>query len=75
LGLSHIIALISWNNNVCTFNNTLESLVHCLSISLKFKDSTINFVDKKDRLNFFGKSLTKHSFSLNANTFDVVDDD
>jgi hypothetical protein len=50
-------------------------LVHSFTIDLKFKDTTIYFVNKENWFDFFTKSLTKYSLSLNANTFDVIDDD
>ena len=75
LSFSHIIALVSGNNDVCILDDTLEILIHSLSVNLEFKDTTINFVDEKYWLNLFTKSLTQNCLSLHANSFDVIDDD
>jgi hypothetical protein len=53
----------------------LEVLIHGFAIDLKFKDTTIDFVNKEDWFDLFSESLTKNSFCLDANTFDVIDDD
>jgi hypothetical protein len=53
----------------------LEVLIHSLTIDLKFEDTTINLVDEEYGFDLLTESLTKHSFGLYANTFDVIDDD
>jgi len=50
-------------------------LVHSFTIDLKFKDATIDLVNKQNWLNFFSEGLTEYGLSLNANTFDVINDD
>jgi len=75
LAFTHIIALVSGNDNVSVLNDTLEVLIHGLTINLEFHDTTINLVDEKNGLNLLTKSLTKHSLGLHTDTFDVIDDD
>ena len=75
LSFSHIIALVSGNNDVCVLDDTLEILIHSLSVNLEFKDTTINFVYEKYWLNLFTESLTQNCLSLHANSFDVIDND
>ena len=75
LGLSHVVALVGRDNHVGTFNDTLEGLVHGLSVGLEFKNTTINLVDEKNWLDLLGEGLAEHSFGLDADTFNVVDDD
>ena len=53
----------------------MEVLIHGLAIDLEFEDTTINLVDEKNWLDLFTKSLTEHGLGLDANTFDVIDDD
>jgi hypothetical protein len=75
LRLAHIIAFVGWNNDVCILNNTLEVLIHGLTINLEFEDTTINLVDEKNWLDLFTEGLTEDGLGLDANTFDVIDDD
>ena len=75
LGLSHIIALVSGDDDVGVLNDSQEVLVHGLTIDLEFEDSSINFVDHEHWLNLLGESLSQHSLGLHTDTFDVVDDD
>jgi hypothetical protein len=75
LRLAHIIALVGGDDDVGVLNDTLEVLIHGLTIDLEFKDTTIDLVDEEDWLDLFTEGLTEHSFSLHANTFDVIDDD
>lgn len=70
-----ISIFISGNNDIDTFNDSQEVLIHGLAIDLKFQDSSVNLVYDQDWLNFFNKCLSEHSFSLDSDTFDVVDDD
>jgi len=50
-------------------------LIHSFTIDLELEDTTINLVDEEDGLDLLTESLTKHSLSLDTNTFDVIDDD
>jgi hypothetical protein len=50
-------------------------LIHGLTIDLEFEDTTINLVDEKNWLDLLTEGLTKNGLSLDANTFDVIDDD
>jgi len=62
------------NDNVDRLNDTQEDLIHSFTINLKFKNSSVNLVDDKYWLDFFSESLTKYSFSLDSNTFYVIND-
>lgn len=53
LGVSHIFALIGSNNDIGIFNDSLEVLIHCFSINLKFQDTSIDLVNEEDRLDLF----------------------
>lgn len=75
LGFSHIITFISGNDNVSVFNDSLEVLIHSLTVNLEFEDTSIDLVDEKNGLDLFSQSLSKHSLSLHTHTFDVIDDD
>jgi len=50
-------------------------LIHGFTINLEFEDTSVNLVDHEYGLDLFGKSLTEDSLGLDANTFDVIDDD
>ena len=75
LGLTHIIALVGGDDNVGVLNNSLEVLVHGLSIDLELENTTIDLVDHHNWLNLLSKSLSEDSLSLDTNTFDIIDDD
>jgi len=75
LSLTHIVALVSGDNDVSGLDDTLEVLIHGLTIDLEFEDTTINLVDEEDGLDLLTESLTEDGLSLDANTFDVIDDD
>jgi len=75
LSLSHVFALVSGDDNVSVLNNTAEVLIHSLTIDLEFEDTSIDFVDHEYGLDLFSESLTEDSLGLDANTFDVIDDD
>jgi hypothetical protein len=53
----------------------LEVLVHGLAINLELKNTTVNLVDEQDGLDLLTEGLAEHSLCLDANTFDVVNDD
>jgi hypothetical protein len=74
-GFAHIVALVGGDNDVGVLNDTLEVLVHGLTINLQFHDTTINLVNEKNGLDLFTEGLTEHGLGLNADTFDVIDDD
>ena len=75
LGLTHIFALVSGDDDVSVLNNTAEVLVHGLTVDLELEDSTIDLVDHHDGLDLLRESLTEDSLSLHTDTFDVIDDD
>ena len=75
LGLTHFIALEGGVDNVGVLNDTLEVLVHGFAIDLEFVDAAIVLVDEKNGLDLLTESLTENSIGLDADTFDVVDDD
>jgi hypothetical protein len=75
LALAHIVALVSGDDDVSVLNDTLEVLVHGLAINLELEDTAINLVNKKDGLDLLTEGLTEYGFGLNADTFDVIDND
>jgi len=75
LGLTHIVTLVGGDNDVSVLNDTLEVLVHGFTIDLELEDTTIDLVDEENGLNLLTESLTEHGLGLDANTFDVIDDD
>jgi hypothetical protein len=75
LGLTHIISLISGDDNVGVLNDTLELLIHVLTLDLELKDTSVNLVDEEDGLDLLTECLSKHGFGLHADTLDVIDDD
>jgi len=75
LGFSHVFALVGGDDNVSVFNNTAEVLIHSFTIDLEFEDTSVNFVDHENGLDLLGESLSKDGLGLDADTFDVIDDD
>jgi len=75
LGLTHVFALVSGDDDVGVLNNSLEVLVHGLTIDLELEDSTIDLVDHHDWLDLLSEGLSEDSLGLDADTFDVIDDD
>jgi len=75
LSFSHVFALVGRDDDVSVLNNTLEVLIHGLTIDLELEDTSINLVDEEDGLDFLSEGLSKHGLGLYANTFDVIDDD
>jgi hypothetical protein len=75
LTFTHIIAFVGGDDDVGGLNDTLEVLIHSLTIDLQFKDTSVDLVDEEDGLDLLTKSLTEHGFGLHTDTFDVVDDD
>ena len=73
--LAHVLELVGGDDDVSVLNDTLEVLVHGLTIDLELQDASVNLVDHHDGLDLLGKSLTEDSLSLHANTLDVIDDD
>jgi len=63
------------DDNVGGLNDTLEVLVHGLTINLELEDSAIDLVNEEDGLNLLGEGLTEDGLGLDAHTFDVIDDD
>ena len=47
----------------------------CLSFDLEFEDTSVNLVDEENGLDLLSESLSEHGFGLDANSFDVIDDD
>jgi len=74
LRLAHIVTLVGGDDDVSVLNNSLEVLVHGLSIDLELEDSTIDFVDHHNWLDLLSEGLSEDSLGLDANTFDVIDD-
>jgi hypothetical protein len=75
LGLTHVFALVGGDDDVGVLNNSLEVLVHGLTIDLELEDSTIDLVDHHDWLDLLSEGLSEDSLGLDADTFDVIDDD
>jgi hypothetical protein len=75
LSLAHILALIGGDNDVNVLDNSLELVVHGLSINLELKDTSINLIDHEDWLNLFSESLSQDGLSLDGDTLNVIDDD
>ena len=75
LRLAHVLELVGRDDDVAVLDDTLEVLVHGLTINLKLKNTTIDLVDHHDGLDLLRESLTEDSLSLHTNTLDVVDDD
>lgn len=75
LGLAHVIAFVGGDNDVSVLNDSLEVLVHILAIDLEFKNTSVDFVDHQDGLDFLSEGLSEYGLGLHAHTFDVIDDD
>ena len=75
LCLAHIIALIGGDDDVNVLDNSLELVVHGLTINLKLEDTSINLVDHEYWLNLFSESLSQHGLGLDGDTLNVIDDD
>jgi len=75
LSLTHIFSLVGGDDNVSVLNDTLEILVHGLTINLELEDTSINLVNEEDGLNLLGESLSEDGLGLDTDTFDVIDDD
>ena len=75
LGVSHIFSFVGRDDNIGIFDDSLEVLIHGLSIDLEFEDTSIDLVDEEYWLNLLSQGLSEHSFGLHTDTFDVIDDD
>ena len=75
LGLTHVLKLVGGDDDVGVLDNTLEVLVHSLTINLEFEDTSVNLVDHHDGLNLLREGLSQDSLGLDADTLDVIDDD
>jgi len=75
LGFSHVFALVGGDDDVNVLDNSLELVVHGLSINLELEDTSINFVDHEYWLNLFSECLSQHGLSLDGDTLNVIDDD
>ena len=75
LRLTHVLELVSGDDDVGVLDDTLEVLVHGLTIDLKFEDTSVNLVDHHDGLNLLRESLSEDGLGLDTDTFDVIDDD
>jgi len=72
---SHVFGLVGRDDNVSVLNNTLEVLVHGLTINLELEDTSINLVNEEDGLNLLSESLSEDGLGLDADTFDVINND
>lgn len=76
LTVSHVIALhVGGDDDVGVFDNSLEVLVDGFGVVFKFEEGSIDFVNHENGSDEFLEGLSEDSFGLDANSFDVVDDD
>ena len=75
VALTHILELVGGDDDVGVLNNSLEVLVHGLTINLELEDTSVNLVDHHYGLNLLTESLSEDGLSLHTDTFDVIDDD
>ena len=75
LGLSHIISFVGGDDNVGVLNNSLELLVHVLTLNLELEDTSVNLVNEEDWLDLLSECLSEDGLGLDADTLDVIDDD
>ena len=75
LRVTHIIGLVGGDDNVGVLDDTLELLIHVLTLDLELEDTSVNLVDEEDGLDFLTEGLTEYGLSLDTDTLDVIDDD
>ena len=75
VALTHILELVGGDDDVGVLNNSLEVLVHGLTIDLELEDTSVNLVDHHYGLDLLTESLSEDGLSLHTDTFDVIDDD
>jgi hypothetical protein len=75
LDITESLVIVGGNDDVDRLDDTREVLVQILLLELEFEERTIDLVDDDDWLDALTKSLSKHSLSLHAHTFDSIDDD
>jgi len=75
LGLAHVLELVSTDDDIGVLDDLVEGLVHGLAIDLELKDTTIDLVDHHDGLDLLTEGLSEDGLGLDADTFDVIDDD
>ena len=66
---------VSSNNDADAFNDALESLVENFLVELELKESVVDFVHEKDRLDMFTNNLAHDSFSLHTDTGFTINND
>jgi hypothetical protein len=52
-----------------------ECLVHDLTVDLELEDVSVDLVDEKNWSDLLLHGLSEHGFSLDADSFDGIDDD
>mmetsp|Transcript_14922 Transcript_14922/g.26360 ORF Transcript_14922/g.26360 Transcript_14922/m.26360 type:complete len:806 (-) Transcript_14922:95-2512(-) len=75
LDVTHGIILVGGHDNVGVLNDTEVSSVGLLTIKHQLKEAAIHLVDSKNGPDTLGKSLTKDSLSLDADTLNAINDD
>jgi hypothetical protein len=75
LDLSHIGIGVVLANDVGLLNNSLKRLVHILRLHAELNDGSVDLVDHEDWLDALLHSLSEDSLSLDADSFDAVDND
>jgi hypothetical protein len=75
LDITEKFITVGGDDDVDVFNVRTESLVGFFKIHLEFDQSTIELVDEQNGLDTFRQSLTQDGFSLDADTFNAINDD
>ena len=75
LDITEDFVVVGRDNHVDGLDDTREVLVQVFLGELQLEQSAVDLVDDDDGLDTLTKSLAEHSLSLDANTFDGVDND
>ena len=75
LDISESDIVISGDDDVDVLDGTGELLEQLLRLDLKFKQGAVDLIDDNDGFDTLGKSLSEHSFRLDADALNTVDDD
>ena len=62
---------IGRDDNISVLNNTLEVLVHGITINLELDDISINLVNEEDGFNLLSDYPFNYFLGMNANTFET----
>lgn len=76
LAVSHVVALhVGGDDDVGVFDDSLEVLVDGFGVVLELEEGSVDFVNHEHGSDEFLKGLSEHGFGLDADSFDVIDDD